>query len=177
MNAARWGTTPYAIHIESPSDFARGSDELMRSVGLSVVHLNLQDVRDRDQLCDRLAETFMFPYASSGLDGAVDLISDLHWMASEHGYLLVVESADAPAHVVAELASVLPAIVDRWRAQGVPFVVVMRGWEQAGLQDALERANAALDDAGKLSWAQPGTGRVPVFDHQTSRYDDSSEPG
>ena len=52
-----------------------------------------------------------------GLDAAVDLISDLEWFGNSRGYLVVVEGLDRAGGVIAVFASLLPNIVDRWRAR------------------------------------------------------------
>jgi hypothetical protein len=64
-------------------------------------------------------------------------------------------------------AGMLPDIVDRWRTQGVPFALaILMHSEQ--LTSALAAANRFMDEAGRLPWAQPGTGSVDVVVHTVS---------
>ena len=87
------------------------------SAGMSVIRVDLSGVSNRVMLADRLAEAFMFPHETHGLDAAVDLISDLEWFGNSRGYLVVVEGLDRAGGVIAVFASLLPNIVDRWRAR------------------------------------------------------------
>ena len=108
----------------------------------------------------------MFPHETRGLDAAIDLISDLEWFGNPAGYLVIVEGMDRAREIVATFARMLPNIVDRWRSQGGIFVVVLKGAESSReAASALASANSALEAAGQLPWAQPGTGAVTVVDH------------
>lgn len=159
-------TLDHAIHIGATSTLINGMHVEAEANGLTVIHLDLKGITDRKGLADRLAKTFLFPYPNSGLDGAADFISDLEWFEDSPGFLIVVQCADAPLAVIVGLASILPMVVDRWRSEPNPFVVVIgQTPHRAGLLAALNEANADMDRAGALSWAQPGTGSVPVIDH------------
>ncbi|NMM17066.1 MAG: barstar family protein [Cellulomonas sp.] len=128
--------------------------------------MDLARVHDRDGLAELLARTFMFPHETRGLDAAIDLISDLEWFGNPAGYLIIVEGMDRAREIVATFARMLPNIVDRWRSQGGIFVVVLKGAESSReAASALASANSALEAAGQLPWAQPGTGAVTVVDH------------
>lgn len=161
MTTSTWRGAPFAIHV----DAAAGALEAeARDAGGVVVRLPLGGLGDRTALCDRIAEVFEFPYPSSGLDAATDFVSDLEWLDGGTGFLVVVEAGDAPAAVLADLASILPFATDRWRAQEKPFVVAFSGLADRGpVLTALAEANASLAEAGALPWAQPGTGPVPVL--------------
>lgn len=70
----------FALHLGAVSllrDRLRG--EAHRR-GMSVVELDLTGVSDNVALGRCLPEAFMFPQEASGLDAAVDLISDLEWL-------------------------------------------------------------------------------------------------
>ena len=165
-----WTSSPFAIHVGVSSAIAQQLEEETRHAGASVLELSLSGVQDRHDLCDRLAQTFMFPHESAGLDAAMDLISDLEWFGNDGGYLLVIDAQGAPSVVMTDLAGILPAIIDRWRSQRKPFVVAMNdAVNRVNLLRALEHANAALDKAGTLPWAQPGTGRVMIVAHDDDR--------
>lgn len=178
MKRSLWETSLFVIHVGATHALGRRLEREARAAGGSIFHLALQGLRDRRGLCDRLAETFMFPYASAGLDGAIDLISDLEWFGNVSGYLVLVDNDGAADSVVADIAGILPAIVDRWRTQGVGFVVVMLGESnQPHLRRVLDKANSELDEAGALPWAQPGTGRVTIEVHVAEVSGDGAQRG
>jgi hypothetical protein len=133
-------------------------------VGLSVFSLDLTGLSDQSTLVDYLAEVFMFPHEAMGLDAEVDLISGLEWFGNADGYLIVVRGLADSLPVADSFVSILPSIVERWRSQAVPFVVVLDGKSER-LQSAIFTANRAMGDAGRLPWAQPGTGAVNVVVH------------
>lgn len=155
-----------AIHVAAPETVVSGLEDMARHAEMSVVRLPLSGVRQRYELCDRLTDVFMFPHKTRGLDAAVDLLSDLAWFDNQNGYLVVVEDADsAPAHVVADLVGILPAVADRWRSQGIRFVVVLEGVSHRSIAlESLQSANAGLEKAGELTWVQD-THPVDVVDH------------
>jgi hypothetical protein len=139
-----------------------------RALGASIVHLDLSDVRDRSQLVERLAQVFLFPHEVRGLDAVIDMLSDLEWLGAP-AYLVIADGLDAaPGEVSADFSGVLPAIIDRWRTQRIFFVVALIGSEhKREIESALDHTNFQLDEAGKLPWAQPGTGGAPVIDHES----------
>jgi hypothetical protein len=134
---------------------------------MSVIRLDLAGLADDAALADYLATAFMFPHETRGLDAAVDLISDLEWFGNSNGYLVVVDGLDRAPKVVEPFASILPNIVDRWRSQAVPFIVAILMTSER-LTSALAAANRRMDEAGRLPWAQPGTGGVDVVVHKGS---------
>jgi hypothetical protein len=162
-----WALEPFSVHVAASAALASQLEHAARRAGAGVIHLDLSGVEDRMALGDRLAEVFMFPHRTRGLDAAIDLISDLEWFGNSSGYLVTVDAADTVRrNVLADFAGILPAILDRWRTQGNPFVVVLVGvtHRQAALP-ALARANSKLAEFAKLPWAPPGTGPVTVLDH------------
>jgi hypothetical protein len=157
---ATWGEAPFTIHVDASAPVL---GEQARAAGALVVRLALAGLRTTDQLCDRIAQVFAFPFPSSGLDGALDLMSDPEWLDLGTGVLVVVDARDARPTVLADLARILPGVVDRWRSGSVPFAVAFDGLAETDLVvAALAAANARLEEAGALPWAQPGTGPVPV---------------
>lgn len=134
-----------------------------RAAGAVVREVDLGGISTTTAMCDRIADVLEFPYPSSGVDGVMDLISDLEWLDEGTGFLLVFAVAGTSPEPIAALAGLLPFAVDRWRGQSQAFVVVIDGAPAPGaVLEQLEEANVRLDDAGALSWARPGTGRVPV---------------
>jgi hypothetical protein len=155
--------------VSEDSAIVRELERDARESGASVIRVDLAGVRDRDALAEQLAQAFLFPHEPRGLDAAIDLISDLEWFGSSQGYLVVVETADSAEQVIADAAGILPPIIDRWRAQGKLFalVLVVGAHRQVALS-ALARANMQLAASGELPWAQPGTGAVIVVDHSVA---------
>lgn len=155
---------PFAIHLGVDDvEFSR-LGTVAHSRGMHVIELNLEKVPNRRQLSEYLAKVFEFPHPTSGLDAAVDMISDLEWIGSDRGYLVLVRVAREHSPVADSFVSILPNIVDRWRSQAVPFVVAIDGSGEQ-LQAALAAANIEMERAGSLPWAQPGTGAVNVEVH------------
>jgi hypothetical protein len=167
MNASSWLSDPFAVHVSATGSAARRLEDEARRAGASVVRLDLSGVRDRAGLGERLAQTFLFPHETRGLDAAIDLISDLEWFGGSDGYLVIVDGMNhASVDVIADFAGILPPIVDRWRSQRRAFVIVLVGDDHGNqAASALIRANARLVEAGKVPWAQPGTGAVTIVDH------------
>jgi hypothetical protein len=155
---------PFAIHL--------GLDEISlnpfaleaHSRGMSIFFLDFTGVRGIPALCGYLAQEFMFPHETSGLDSAVDLISDLVWFGNDNGYLIVACGLLQSSTTAQAFAGILPNIVDRWRAQGVPFVVAIQGRTKK-LEKSLKAANAEMKRFGSLPWAPPGTGAVDIIHH------------
>lgn len=166
MSHASWVRPPFAIHVGVPESTSSLFEESARSAGASVIHLDLSAIDGIDTLQRRLSQTFLFPVDTGGLDSALDFISDLEWLGATDGYLVIVHGLDSSPEAIEPFASILPNIVDRWRSQGRPFVVLILGNEsrQRALS-VLADANLRMDNAGKLPWAQPGTGAVPILDH------------
>ncbi len=161
------GSGKTAIHVAvSPAEVA-GLEGTFRARSCSVIHVELDGVRLRRELCDRLSETFLFPYATGSLDAAIDLLSDLSWIGNECGYLVVVEGADrASATVLADLMAILPFVADRWRSQQTTFVVLLVGAARRELCLAeLRRANEELVRFAELPWAHD-VFPAEVVDHQ-----------
>jgi hypothetical protein len=169
MNANLAGE-PYAIHVGVDDELLARFDGNAHAAGMSVIRVDLSGVSDRATLADHLAEAFMIPHETRGLDAAVDLISDLEWFGNSSGYLVVVDGLDRATGTAEAFASLLPNIVDRWRSQALPFIVAICGSSDL-LTSTLAAANHAMDEAGSLPWAQPGTGAVEVVVH------DSHPPG
>lgn len=158
----------FVIHLGMNRDQLARLQGDARSRGMTVIELDLQGIPDRSALVDYLAKTFMFPHEVAGLDAAVDLISDLEWFGNARGYLVTVRGLVGTAAVGESFVSILPNVVDRWRSQQVPFVVAIEGQDDR-LHSALLAANRDMERAGKLPWAQPGTGPAEVVLYERSQ--------
>lgn len=158
--ARSWSAEPYTIHVNVDPDHACAAAD---AAGALVLRWPLSAVRDRDELDASAAAVFGFPIATHGLAGLVDLVSDLEWLETEGGVVLVIDAAGARDAVVADVASILPDVADRWRSGSVAFEAFLTGVADVdAVAAALERANAALDDAGRVPWSRPDIARVPV---------------
>lgn len=158
----------FAIHVGLTDHVLETVETECRAAGMSVIRLDLAGLSGATALAEYLATAFMFPHATRGLDAAVDLMSDLDWIGNSNGFLVVVDGLDDAPNIVEPLAGILPNIVDRWRSQAVPFVIAILTMSYE-LTSALAAANRAMDNAGRLPWAQPGTGSVDVIAHKTLR--------
>jgi hypothetical protein len=155
-----------AIHVAVDQAEAARLESALRSRKYSVVHVDLAGVGDRRELCGRLAEAFLFPYAVSSLDAAVDLVSDLEWLGNDLGYVVEITGLDLlRSETLKDAVSVLPAIGDRWRSQHRGFVVLLIGTShRATVLAQLADANGELIAAARLSWARD-TEPVEIVDH------------
>lgn len=125
--------------------------------------VSLAGVRERADLCERFVADLGLPYPCGGLDGLVDWLADLDWLDHGSGVTLVVDATGAEPEPVLALCELAPAIVDRWRSAGEPFVLALTGLaSDTAVIEALERGNARLAEHAALPWALPGTGPVPV---------------
>lgn len=159
---------PFVIHLGVDASLLGRFKAEARSSGMSVIELDLTGVADAAALSKYLAGAFMFPHETTGLDAAVDLISDLEWFGNAGGYMVLARGLPNSSPIADSFASLLPNIVDRWRSQGVPFVIAIDGMGDR-LEAALRAANDAMERAGRLPWAQPGTGAVDVIVHRADR--------
>lgn len=161
---------PFAIHLGVGGPMLARMEGDARSRAMSVFRLELTDTPNRESLINYLARKFMFPHEVVSLDAAVDLMSDLEWFGNSNGYLVVAHGLTDDSEIGEAFVSMLPNIVDRWRSQGVPFVVAIDS-KGSQLRAALDGANQEMARAGEFPWAQPGTGSVNVIVH------DAEEPG
>lgn len=160
MSTSSWSTSPYTIHVnEDPAGaVARGERD-----GALLFHWSLRGVRNIRELGLSAEKLFQPPYRSPSIDGMIDYASDLEWLESPHGVLLVVDATGARAKVVLVAASALLPVGDRWRAQGKPFEAFVTGVADVGpLLEELERENAHLDEFGRTSRVQSSTHRLRV---------------
>jgi len=155
----------FAIHLGVDDKLAAAFRAEALGRGIRVIELDLTNVPDRPTLGAYLARAFEFPHATEGLDAAVDLISDLESFGDVPGHLVITRGLVEPSEVGDAFASMLPNIVDRWRSQNVPFEATLDGSDDH-VQSMLLSANQEMDRAGRLPWAQPGTGAVDVIIHR-----------
>jgi hypothetical protein len=163
MTARTWSTAPYTIHVNGDPS-SRADDA--RAAGALVLTWSLAGVRDRRQLDESAAMTFEFPFPSATLDGLEDMLSDLEWLDVEHGVLIVIDASEARESIVEDVAGIMPAIVDRWRAGSEDFEAWLVGVGNiASVATALEKSNTDLDDFGRGDTVREDIARVPVIIH------------
>lgn len=160
MKAEAWSATPFTVHVNGdPTERMRAAAR----AGALVRRWSLAGIRDRRQLDASAAEVFEFPFPSASLDGLVDMLSDLEWFDIERGALVVIDADGADPAIVQDVASILPDIADRWRSGTAPFEAYLVGVREISeVADTMERANAALDEAGRVPWSRSDIHRVPV---------------
>jgi len=165
VNVKRWNEPPQSVIVqandEDRMDFIRGA----RQSRARTFDIDLAGLRDDLELEQLLITTFRFPHPTKGLDAAIDLMSDLEWLPSKEGYLVVFRGLDHCAVQVADtLASILPPIVERFRTGQCVFVAVLITKSSRNtVRAALERANGRLDEFASLPWTVNATGSVPVI--------------
>ncbi|MFK0005098.1 hypothetical protein [Paenarthrobacter sp. NPDC090522] len=155
QHSVHLGMTP----AESLRWASRGADS-----GMSVFRLDFTGIVDRQGLIDYLRKEFVFPYRVFGLDAVVSLMSDLEWVGNDQGHVVIASGCDNAPVVAALFASILPNVVDRWRTRAVPFVVLLDS-QGSDVRSAVLEANEEMAAAGRLPWAQPGTGSVDIVVH------------
>jgi hypothetical protein len=146
---------PFAIHlgVDEPQ-FARFEDDALLR-GMMIFRLDLTGLPDRSALADYLAQEFMYPFRTAGLDAAVSLISDLEWFGNTNGHLVIARGLATPSEVGDLFVSILPSITDRWRTQEIPFMVAIDG-KGDRLRSSLQDANDRIEESASLPWAIPG---------------------
>lgn len=172
-------TSNVAIHVAIDPAQAALLESAFRREQYSVVHVDLTGVDNRRELCGRLGDAFLFPYAVTSLDAVVDLVSDLEWLGNDFGYVVRITGLDLlRSATLKDAAGLLPAICDRWRSQRRGFVVLLIGAShRATALERLAEANAELVAAAESPWVRD-TGPVEIIDHgvHLQRASEGGEP-
>jgi hypothetical protein len=155
---------PFVIHLGVGDRLLQHFENYAHARGESIVRLELSGVTDREMLVLYLSDMFKFPHEVRGLDATIDLMSDLEWLGGAAGYLIEIRGLGRVPSVSDAIASMLPNMVDRWRSQGTPFTVTIDESDDR-FRSALSNANRTMAEAGRLPWAQPGTGEVEIVVH------------
>ena len=112
-------------------------EDAAREAGLAVFRIDLHDAHDKKGFLDKIAQALHFPaWFGGNWDALNDCLTDLDWLPSQTGYVLVFENAEHfGSHHKTEFdnaAAVLDAVSEYWRAQSRPFwsfVQAGTGWE------------------------------------------------
>lgn len=160
-----------AIHLGCDADVVAGLRAAATEHGVMVIPVDVGQVTDRASLLSVLGRDFQFP-AETGLDGAVDYMSDPWWYGNEHGYLVVVtglaELMDAAPDTFEQFVDMLPSVVDRCRTAGLPYHVLIVG-TGAVVDRAAQVVSAANESLTEAARRYPGLHDVraaPVIDHR-----------
>lgn len=90
---------PYTIHLGvDETQFERLTRDASTRQ-MMVFQLDLTGLVDRVALADYLAQEFMYPFPTSGLDAAISLISDLEWFGNTNGHVVIARGLSAPSEV------------------------------------------------------------------------------
>lgn len=139
---------PYAIHLGvDETQFERLTRDAF-TCQMMVFRLDITGLADRIALADYLAQEFMYPFPTWGLDAAISLISDLEWFGNTNGYVVIARGLSEPSEVGDTFVSLLPNITERWQTLGIPFIVAVDG-KGDGLRSSLQEANDYLDEFAK----------------------------
>ena len=139
---------PYTIHLGvDETQFERLTRDASTRQ-MMVFQLDLTGLVDRVALADYLAQEFMYPFPTLGLDAAISLISDLEWFGNTNGHVVIARGLSEPSKVGDTFVSLLPGITERWQTQGTPFIVAIDG-KGDDLRSSLQDANDHLDGFAK----------------------------
>ncbi len=152
----------FAIYVGASEEAVARAIPRAAAAGFHTVRLRFDDLESVDELDVYLAHTFQYPWKTRGLNAAVDMISDLGWLAPARGYLFLASGCGS-SEVAKALGWVVPSIIDRWRSRGRWCVFALEG-RSAVFEAEAVAASAELEAASHLPWVAPGTGPVPLID-------------
>jgi RNAse (barnase) inhibitor barstar len=108
-----------------------------RKAGLVLFRIDTALVNDKKGFLEQIAKALHFPgYFGHNWDALNDCLTDLGWLATKHGYVLVFENmehfgASSPREF-SQATDVLRSVSEYWKGQGAPFwafVVSSSGWD------------------------------------------------
>lgn len=141
--------------------------------GAMTIRVDVGDVTDMESLLRVLGQEFQFP-DDTWIDGAIDYLSDLSWLGSQKGYLVIVEGLDRLLRDAKEafdqLIRMLPWVIDRCRTAGIPYHVALAGVGEVALHahEIVETNNQALVEAAqRYPWLHD-VKAAPVVDHRNT---------
>ncbi|MBS3916292.1 MAG: barstar family protein [Sulfuritalea sp.] len=100
-----------------------------QAAGFAAHHVDLSSVRDKTALFKRMAAALGFPsWFGHNWDALADCLSDLAWLPA-NGYVLLLEHCDgfraSHADDFDTSLQVFAAAADAWRAEDIPFWVLV----------------------------------------------------
>jgi len=111
----------------------RSSEEVERAAtdaGLSVFRIDVGHAHDKKNFLDGVAQALRFPsWFGKNWDALTDCLTDLDWLSTTTGYVLVFENGDrfcSSSNPDFETAkAVLSAAAEYWKVEGRPFWVLI----------------------------------------------------
>ena len=112
------------------------AEHAAKEARLAVFRINLEGVRDKKHFLDHVAKALNFPeWFGSNWDALNDCLTDLDWLSTKTGYVIVFESISRFSALhgpeFADAIAVLFAAAQFWKAEGRPFwafVAASKGW-------------------------------------------------
>jgi RNAse (barnase) inhibitor barstar len=97
-----------------------------RDAGLTVFRIDIRKMRDKKDFLDQIAKTLQFPeWFGNNWDALNDCLTDLEWLPSTRGYVLVFEHSEhfgsRHAQEFENAIVVFQAASEFWKTQGRPF--------------------------------------------------------
>jgi len=107
-----------------------------RKAGLALFRIDAAHVRDKEGFLDEIAKTLHFPdYFGRNWDALNDCLTDLDWLPTKHGYVLLFENMEDfganHQQEFSEAAEVLRSVSEYWKSQGRPvwtFIASSSAW-------------------------------------------------
>ena len=88
--------------------------------GLAIFRIDLAHVRNKKDFLGRVAKALSFPdWFGGNWDALNDCLTDLEWLSTKTGYVLVFEKSDH--FVFDEAIAVLGSAAEYWKEEGRPF--------------------------------------------------------
>jgi len=118
----------------------RGPEEVERAAGeagLAVFRMDIGSANNKKDFLAEVATALRFPdWFGSNWDALNDCLTDLDWLSTKNGYVLVFENIEQLAtHHEQEFenaTAVLNAAAEYWKAEGHPFWALIEskeGWD------------------------------------------------
>jgi RNAse (barnase) inhibitor barstar len=118
--------------VRSPEEVAQAA----KQAGLAVFRIDLAHTRSKKDFLDRTAKALNFPdWFGRNWDGLNDCLTDLDWLNTKTGYVLVFENIEqfvAHKQDFNTATAVLTQVSQYWKAEGQPFWALVTGsseWE------------------------------------------------
>jgi RNAse (barnase) inhibitor barstar len=111
--------------VGSPEEVERAA----RSAGIAVFRIDISHAHDKKHFLEEIAGALHFPnWFGKNWDALNDCLTDLDWLPTKTGYVLVFEHGDrfwSSNEDVEEATGVLSAAAEYWKVEGRPFWVLI----------------------------------------------------
>src|SRR5579862_4463551 len=114
------------IHRATPR--SEELEQASKQAGLAMFRIDISQARDRKDFLNVIAKVLQFPdWFGYNWDALNDCLTDLEWLSTKTGYVLLFENADRFAaghkHDFRQAMDVFRAASEYWKAEGRPFWV------------------------------------------------------